>query len=71
MPKYEMYGVKCVLMTVEADNLEEAIDKCQDGRYDIDMIDSTTSILINDKLLENEDGDILFSDINPSDWHKY
>lgn len=71
MPKYEMYGVKCVLMTVEADNLEDAIDKCQDGRYDIDMIDNTTSILINDKLLENENGDIILSDINPSDYHKY
>lgn len=71
MPKYEMYGVKCVLMTVEADNLEDAISKCQDGRYDIDMIDSTTSILIDDKLLENEDGDIILSDINPSDYRKY
>lgn len=71
MPKYEMYGIKSVLMTVEADNLQDAINKCQDGRYDIDTIDSTTSILINDKLLEDENGDIILSDISPCDYHKY
>lgn len=70
MPKYEMYGVKAVLMQVEADNLSQAIDKCQD-EYDIDYVDPTTSILINDKLLEDENGDIILADINISEYHKY
>ena len=72
MPKYEMYGVKYVLMEIEADNLEDAIHKCQrDDRYNIHAIDENTKILIDGKLLENEDGDIIFSDIYPLDWHKY
>lgn len=70
MSTYEMYGIKAVLMKVEADNLEEAINKCH-NEYDIDCVDETTSILIDNKLLEDENGDIILSEINPCDYCRY
>lgn len=70
MSTYEMYGIKAVLMKVEADNLEEAINKCH-NEYDIDCVDETTSILIDNKLLEDENGDIILSEINPCDYRRY
>ena len=70
MSTYEMYGIKAVLMKVEADNLEEAINKCH-NEYDIDCVDETTSILIDKKLLEDGNGDIILSEINPCDYHRY
>lgn len=71
MNKYEFYGIKTVLLSVEAENLQEAISKSLDGRYNIDLIDPTTSILKNNKLIEDENGDIILSDIPPCDYHKY
>lgn len=70
MSIYEMYGIKAVLMKVEADNLEEAINKCH-NEYDIDCVDETTSILIDKKLLEDGNGDIILSEINPCDYRRY
>ena len=70
MSTYEMYSIKTILMKVEADNLEEAINKCH-NEYDIDCVDETTSILIDNKLLEDENGDIILSEINPCDYRRY
>ena len=70
MSTYEMYGIKTILMKVEANNLEEAINKCH-NEYDIDCVDETTSILIDNKLLEDENGDIILSEINPCDYRRY
>ena len=70
MSTYEMYGIKTILMKVEADNLEEAINKCH-NEYDIDCVDETTSILIDNTLLEDENGDIILSEINPCDYRRY
>ena len=50
--------------------LEEAINKCH-NEYDIDCVDETTSILIDNKLLEDENGDIILSEINPCDYRRY
>ena len=72
MAIYELLGlrIETVPMEVEANNLEEAIDKCY-AEYDICEIDDYSSIGIDGKLLQDKHGDLVLADIAPCDYHKY
>lgn len=72
MKKYELKGfIKQVIsMEVEAENLQEAMDKCE-SNYDFEEFDDESLIIVNGNPLEDEGGSIYLCDLEVADRLNY